>query len=436
LTENSPRPSNAPNQEAPLESWKEIAAYLKRDVRTVKRWEKSEGLPVRRHLHQMRSTVYAYPGELDAWWATHQPRLEPLARPWGRPARALTLTAILVLTLVSAGSGPIVTAPRAAGALAGAPGIVARQVWALGNADATGAPSPDGRYLSFVNWDTANLAVRDLTNGQNRDLTHEGTWEGPDQYPYYSIWSAKSNEIAYAWFNKDQYELRTLGLKGGQPRVVYPNPNREIIWIRPHTWSQDGRFILTLLRTADRIHQIALVAVADGSVRVLKTLDWRWPLTMSLSPDGRYVAYDIPPKENAPERDIFLLATDGSRELPLVEHPANDYGPIWTPDGRSLVFASDRSGAVGAWVIQVKNGQPDGTPRLVKSDMGRMMPMGFTREGSLYYGFSTLENAGNVYVATLDLPAGRVVAPPNRAIQRFEGNNTSPAWSPDGNCLA
>ena len=38
--------------ETALESWKAIAAHLSRDVRTVKRWEKSEGLPVRRHLHQ------------------------------------------------------------------------------------------------------------------------------------------------------------------------------------------------------------------------------------------------------------------------------------------------------------------------------------------------------------------------------------------------
>ena len=50
--------------EVPLESWKEIAAYLKRDVRTVKRWEKGEGLPVRRHQHQARSSVYAYPSEV------------------------------------------------------------------------------------------------------------------------------------------------------------------------------------------------------------------------------------------------------------------------------------------------------------------------------------------------------------------------------------
>jgi TolB-like protein/Tfp pilus assembly protein PilF len=50
-----------------LESWKEIAAYLNRDVTTVQRWEKREGMPVHRHLHDKRGSVYAVPAELDAW---------------------------------------------------------------------------------------------------------------------------------------------------------------------------------------------------------------------------------------------------------------------------------------------------------------------------------------------------------------------------------
>src|SRR5690242_14977271 len=50
-----------------LDSWKEIAAYLKRDVTTVQRWEKREGMPVHRHLHGRMGSVYAYRADLDAW---------------------------------------------------------------------------------------------------------------------------------------------------------------------------------------------------------------------------------------------------------------------------------------------------------------------------------------------------------------------------------
>src|ERR1700683_3383507 len=52
-----------------LDSWKEIASYLRREVRTVRRWEAFEALPVHRHLHRVRGSVYAFASELDAWRA-------------------------------------------------------------------------------------------------------------------------------------------------------------------------------------------------------------------------------------------------------------------------------------------------------------------------------------------------------------------------------
>jgi TolB-like protein len=93
-----------------LESWKEIAAYLKRDVRTVQRWEKTERLPVYRHMHGERGTAYAFRTEIDDWWHNRQPRLEeqpetpvavPLLRSWVvRSATALVALALIVLLYV------------------------------------------------------------------------------------------------------------------------------------------------------------------------------------------------------------------------------------------------------------------------------------------------------------------------------------------------
>ncbi len=59
-----------------LDSWKEIAAYLKRDVTTVQRWEKRERMPVHRHLHDRMGSVYAFSSELDAWVQSRKLRLE------------------------------------------------------------------------------------------------------------------------------------------------------------------------------------------------------------------------------------------------------------------------------------------------------------------------------------------------------------------------
>lgn len=55
-----------------LDSWKEIASYLRRDVRTVQRWEKKEGLPVHRHLHDKLGSIYAYRNELTDWFKARQ----------------------------------------------------------------------------------------------------------------------------------------------------------------------------------------------------------------------------------------------------------------------------------------------------------------------------------------------------------------------------
>jgi TolB-like protein len=54
--------------QARLDSWKEVAAFFRREVRTVQLWEKSEGLPVRRQYHKKAGSVYAYRHELEAWW--------------------------------------------------------------------------------------------------------------------------------------------------------------------------------------------------------------------------------------------------------------------------------------------------------------------------------------------------------------------------------
>ena len=68
MAADTPHNTNGPPEASPqvrLDSWKEIAAYLKRDVTTVRRWEKREGLPVHRQLHERRDSVYAYPIEID-----------------------------------------------------------------------------------------------------------------------------------------------------------------------------------------------------------------------------------------------------------------------------------------------------------------------------------------------------------------------------------
>src|SRR5215472_16984506 len=106
-----------------LESWKEIAAYLGRDVTTVRRWEKREGLPVYRLQHSKLGSVYAYTAELDAWrdkralaGATDTPEAEADHQPsrTRRVHRWLLLGGVAVVGLLAAAY--VITRSRAADA--------------------------------------------------------------------------------------------------------------------------------------------------------------------------------------------------------------------------------------------------------------------------------------------------------------------------------
>src|ERR1051326_8003294 len=64
---STPSAVSGPGVDDRLESWKEIAVFLRRDIRTVQRWEKSESMPVHRHVHDKLGSVYAFKSELTEW---------------------------------------------------------------------------------------------------------------------------------------------------------------------------------------------------------------------------------------------------------------------------------------------------------------------------------------------------------------------------------
>jgi transcriptional activator of cad operon len=111
-------PATDPEGAGPrLESWKEIAAYLRRDVRTVQRWEQTDGLPIHRHRRAHRPIPYAYKAELDAWWIGQSDRTAPtesLEAPIQTPRdrRIWLVVAMLSIAIVAAAGAFWATRPQ------------------------------------------------------------------------------------------------------------------------------------------------------------------------------------------------------------------------------------------------------------------------------------------------------------------------------------
>ncbi len=320
----------------------------------------------------------------------------------------------------------------ASGAPAGS--MTVRQVWAGPGADYYGGISADGGSLTYVDWDTGDLAVRNLVTGEKRRLTNKGAWGQSEEFAEFSRVSPDGKQVAYTWYDgRTRFELRLAGLNGSKGRVLYRN--EKAYHPRLSDWTPDGKHILALLPKRYNENQIVLVSVADGSVRVLKALE-RFPKHVMLSRDGRHVVYDSPQAADAGKSDIFLffLAAPQEREIRLVEHPANDFVLGWTPDGKGLLFASERTGSVDIWLLPVGEGRAQGPATLVRKDVGPITPIGFTRKGSFYYGVDT--TLRDIYTAVLDPDTGKLVGKPKPALQRHLGHNKYPAWSADGRRLA
>jgi Tol biopolymer transport system component len=300
--------------------------------------------------------------------------------------------------------------------------------------------SPDGRFVSEMDWDSGDLALIDLQSGERRQVTDKAEYF---EYAETSVFSPDGRQLAYTYWNEPWnepggfWEVRTIGIDGSGPRTIVPNSGPGF-YARLKDWSDDGLHILALVWEEDSAPpvRVGLISVADGSIRSLKQYDEGGPDSRSvcvLSPDGRLVAYDLSSSPQA-DHDVYLLPVDGGREVALLTGPADDRLLGWTPDGWGILFYSDRGLTQGIWSLRVSNGRPEGEPMLLRGDVWGLEPIGFSRD-AYYYGVTTQHP--QVYTAIIDPQAWRAVAPPVAIEDPALGRSGGPvAWSPDGRYLA
>ena len=332
-------------------------------------------------------------------------------------------------------------------AMPGHPEMTVRRVLAIEGRGlgVDAAIEPGATFFSFTDLETGDLAIAQLPGGNKRRLTNKGT--SPD-VTQVSVPSPDGRQVAFDWWIversqpsgspeprvKVRPQLRVAGVDGSAPRVIYESTDASPLY--PYDWSPDGGRILAVhvLRN-ERVNQIVLLSVADGSRRVVASVPGfvQSVSRARFSPDGRSIAFDRLAERSDGLHDIFVVTSDGSRTTPLVQQAGDDLLLDWSPDGRHILFSSDRTGTTDAWLLPVAGGKPQGAPQLIKRDLGHILPMGFARNGSFYYNVGL--GGWDVYVAAVDPASGSVLAPRRLVPERFLGRNVSPQWSPDGRSL-
>lgn len=290
-----------------------------------------------------------------------------------------------------------------------------------------GAPSRDGRVVSYVDSASGELMLVETASGAIKRLTGGAS---ANDFAYFSAPSPDGKRVAYAWFNAEGfYELRVVaadGARAGAPKTLHRN--KEHSFVQPVAWSGDGKAILTLLFRGDNTSQIVLIDAVSGESRVLKSLAWIYPNRMDLSPDGRFIVYDNASEPGNSERDIYILATDGSSERKLVTGPSNDVFPLWTPGG-DVVFLRDSE----LMLLPVRDGAAAQAPRASGAKIERALLLGITGAGSLVYAQRT--GSVDVFIAGVDFDGGKI-SQARRASSSHQGGNQAPVWSAGGDALA
>jgi Tol biopolymer transport system component len=366
-----------------LTSWKEIAAHLGCDARTAQRWEKTEGLPVHRHVHSKSSSIYAYADELDAWRQSRSPEAPASAPPTvaadGKKDR-------LVLVL----AGAAIVAALAVW-VAGRPERVQESLW---------APVPLTSYL--------------------------GNEFAPD-------FSPDGSQVVFNWNgeHQDNYDIYVLAIGSQRPVRLTTDPAEDC----SPAWSPDGRSIAFLRGHPAANSSIMVMDAGGGSERKIadlargsrtrvRDLDW--------SSDGKWLVFSGAP-------GIFAVSVETGERFPLTfpQPGQGDFYPAVSHDGQRIAFARDSGlGVSKIYLLPLGHDfRPAGEPReLPLAGVGRSLnvsPRWTAGDDGLVFvsdsGASRFNHLWKVGISGRDRPS---------LLTGLGDRLTAPAISPKGRRLA
>ena len=379
---SSDRPADAvPHR---LDSWKDIASYLKRDVSTVQRWEKREGMPVHRHVHDKLGSVYAYPGELDEWSRSRRSQLrgsEPAEVDTGRAAPRRPYVSWLIAGVVVIAAAAIV-------------------VWLLQSSDYFWQnPLANARYVPLAEFEGAEHSAAISRDGKlaaflaDRDgsedlwVTQIGTGE------FHNLTKGRLRELV----NPD---VRTIGFT--------PDGTLATLWLRRLDASKPPDISVWSVPTGGGEPQVYRHGIAE--------IAW--------SSDGKRIVYHTP----GPGDPTFINDQSGRAEKQIFTAPSglHCHFQIWSPDDAFIYFVYGAvPNSMDIWRIAPTGGSPE---RMTSHNARVIYPTFLNRRTLLY--LATDGHGGGPWIYALDIKTRKT-----RGISVGVARYTSLAASVDGHRL-
>jgi Tol biopolymer transport system component len=301
------------------------------------------------------------------------------------------------------------------------------------------SPSPDGKFLAFIDWGTldqkknGDLVILDLASGNKKTLVDMSADSPMREVQEPVSWASESKQIAFTKYDYDsrKSDLFTVDASGSNLRMIPLNADFQVSMLAG--WSPDRRFLIAALSSKERGFSLQRIALATGDLLEIKSTGKTRIINSILSPDGRYIAYSF--SQGAPQNgQINLLATDGSQDVEIVKHPSGAGLLGWSPDGRNILFSSNRAGSPAVWIQGISEGRLFGPPTLVQNFSGNLRNLGMTKSGSLYLAEGPTSGS-DVYIAQLDLQTGMTTKAPEMVEPKCEGCSSTPFWSSGGDVL-
>ena len=289
--------------------------------------------------------------------------------------------------------------------------------------------SPDGRFVSYASdtgesWDIHLLRIGgrnpiNLTAGSSTDNRQPAFSPGGSEI----VFRSERNEGGIFLMGATGEAVRRLADFGYNP-----------------AWSPDGRRVVVGTESIDgypysrfQMSELWVVDVESGEKEKIFDGDAVQP---TWSPHGHRIAFwGIHRGTHTGQRDVLTIGVDGSDPVAVTEDPALDWSPVWSPDGRYLYFASDRSGTLNLWRARIdeKSGEVQGPLEPVATPSQWAGELSFSGDGSRMT-FSSQDRRANIARVDFDPATGRVSGEP-QMVTELSLPLVDPALSADGKRL-